>query len=92
MSQCRVWVIIPEPSQQDIINLSKVGPTVLIGSFLFQQLLMSLLQPSVLQLFIILVNKMKIRLIKVSCRHCVVFLGVVVLDIFMSLPLLFWPY
>lgn len=32
---------------------------------------------------------MKIRLIKVSCLHCVVFLGVVVLDIFMSLPLLF---
>ena len=32
----------PNPSQQDIIDaLSKVEPTVLIGSFLFQQLLMS---------------------------------------------------
>ena len=32
----------PNPSQQDIIDaLSKVEPTALIGSFLFQQLLMS---------------------------------------------------
>ena len=50
----------PNPSQQDIIDaLSKVEPTALIGSFLFQ--------PSVLQLFIILVSKMKIRSIKGSC-------------------------
>ena len=58
----------PDPSLQDIINaLSKVDPTALIGSFVFQQLLMSFIAPSVLQLFIILVSKIKIRLIKVSC-------------------------
>ena len=42
MSQCRVWVIILEPSQQDIINaLEQSGANCADWIFLFQQLLMS---------------------------------------------------
>ena len=80
----------PNPSQQDIIDaLSKVEPTALIGSFLFQQLLMS---------FIATLGIATIHHISQQNQNPINqgfmltlrrFLGVVVLDIFMSLPLLF---
>ena len=80
----------PDPSLQDIINaLSKVEPTALIVSFLFQQLLMS---------FIATLGIATIHYISQQNQHPINqglmltlrrFLGVVVLDIFMSLPLLF---
>ena len=80
----------PNPSQQDIIDaLSKVEPTALIGSFLFQQLLMS---------FIVTFGIATIHHISQQNQNPINqglmltlrrFLGVVVLDIFMSLPLLF---
>ena len=80
----------PNPSQEDIIDaLSKVEPTALIGSFLFQQLLMS---------FIATLGIATIHHISQQNQNPISqglmltlrrFLGVVVLDIFMSLPLLF---
>ena len=80
----------PDPSQQDIMNaLSKVEPTALIGSFVFQQLLMS---------FIATFGIATIHHISQQNQHPINqglmltlrrFLGVVVLDIFMSLLLLF---
>ena len=80
----------PNPSLQDIIDtLSKVEPTALIGSFLFQQLLMS---------FIATLGIATIHHISQQNQNPINqgfmltlrrFLGVVVLDIFMSLPLLF---
>ena len=75
----------PNPSQQDIIDaLSKVEPTALIGSFLFQQLLMSFIATFH---HISLQNENPINQgLMLTLRR---FLGVVVLDIFMSLPLLF---
>ena len=80
----------PDPSQQDIINaLSKVEPTVLIGSFLFQQLLMSFIATFGIATIhhISQQNENPINQgLMLTLRR---FLGVVVLDIFMSLPLLF---
>ena len=80
----------PNPSQQDIIDaLSKVEPTVLVGSFLFQQLLMSFIATfgisSIHHISLQNENPINQGLILTLRR----FLGVVVLDIFMSLPLLF---
>ena len=81
----------PNPSQQDIIDaLSKVEPTALIGSFLFQQLLMSFIATFGIATIhhISLQNENPINQgLMLTLRR---FLGVVVLDIFMSLPLLFW--
>ena len=80
----------PDPSQQDIMNaLSKVEPTVLIGSFVFQQLLMSFIATFGIATIhhISLQNQNPINQgLMLTLRR---FLGVVVLDIFMSLPLLF---
>jgi len=80
----------PNPSQQDIIDaLSKVEPTVLIGSFLFQQLLMSFIATFGIATIhhISQQNQNPINQgLMLTLRR---FLGVVVLDIFMSLPLLF---
>jgi len=80
----------PNPSQQDIIDaLSKVEPTALIGSFLFQQLLMSFIATFGIATIhhISLQNENPINQgLMLTLRR---FLGVVVLDIFMSLPLLF---
>ena len=80
----------PNPSQQDIINaLSKVEPTALIGSFLFQQLLMSFIATFGIATIhhISQQNENPINQgLMLTLRR---FLGVVVLDIFMSLPLLF---
>ena len=80
----------PDPSQQDIINaLSKVEPTALIGSFLFQQLLMSFIATFGIATIhhISQQNQNPINQgLMLTLRR---FLGVVVLDIFMSLPLLF---
>ena len=80
----------PNPSQQDIIDaLSKVEPTVLIGSFLFQQLLMSFIATFGIATIhhISQQNENPINQgLMLTLRR---FLGVVVLDIFMSLPLLF---
>ena len=80
----------PNPSQEDIIDaLSKVEPTALIGSFLFQQLLMSFIATfgisSIHHISLQNENPINQGLILTLRR----FLGVVVLDIFMSLPLLF---
>ena len=80
----------PNPSQQDIIEaLSKVEPTALIGSFLFQQLLMSFIATlgiaTIHHISQQNENPINQGLILTLRR----FLGVVVLDIFMSLPLLF---
>ena len=80
----------PNPSQQDIIDaLSKVEPTVLIGSFLFQQLLMSFIATFGIAT-IHHINQQNENPINqglmLTLRR---FLGVVVLDVFMSLPLLF---
>ena len=80
----------PNPSQQDIIDaLSKVEPTVLVGSFLFQQLLMSFIATFGIAT-IHHINQQNENPINqglmLTLRR---FLGVVVLDIFMSLPLLF---
>ena len=80
----------PDPSLQDIINaLSKVEPTALIGSFLFQQLLMSFITTLGIATIhhISQQNQNPINQgLMLTLRR---FLGVVVLDIFMSLPLLF---
>ena len=80
----------PNPSQQDIIDaLSKVEPTALIGSFLFQQLLMSFIATFGIATIhhISQQNENPINQgLMLTLRR---FLGVVVLDIFMSLPLLF---
>ena len=80
----------PNPSQEDIIDaLSKVEPTALIGSFLFQQLLMSFIATFGISSIhhISLQNENPINQgLMLTLRR---FLGVVVLDIFMSLPLLF---
>ena len=80
----------PNPSQQDIIDaLSKVEPTALIGSFLFQQLLMSFIATFGIATIhhISQQNQNPINQgLMLTLRR---FLGVVVLDIFMSLPLLF---
>ena len=80
----------PNPSQQDIIDaLSKVEPTVLVGSFLFQQLLMSFIATFGIATIhhISQQNQNPINQgLMLTLRR---FLGVVVLDIFMSLPLLF---
>ena len=80
----------PNPSQQDIIDaLSKVEPTALIGSFLFQQLLMSFIATLGIATIhhISQQNQNPINQgLMLTLRR---FLGVVVLDIFMSLPLLF---
>ena len=80
----------PDPSLQDIINaLSKVEPTALIGSFLFQQLLMSFIATFGIATIhhISQQNQNPINQgLMLTLRR---FLGVVVLDIFMSLPLLF---
>ena len=80
----------PNPSLQDIINaLSKVEPTALIGSFVFQQLLMSFIATFCIATIhhISLQNENLINQgLMLTLRR---FLGVVVLDIFMSLPLLF---
>ncbi len=80
----------PNPSQQDIIDaLSKVEPTALIGSFLFQQLLMSFIATFGIATIhhISQQNKNPINQgLMLTLRR---FLGVVVLDIFISLPLLF---
>ena len=80
----------PDPSLQDIINaLSKVEPTALIGSFLFQQLLMSFIATFGIAT-IHHINQQNENPINqglmLTLRR---FLGVVVLDVFMSLPLLF---
>lgn len=80
----------PNPSQQDIIDaLSKVEPTVLVGSFLFQQLLMSFIATFGIAT-IHHINQQNENPINqglmLTLRR---FLGVVVLDVFMSLPLLF---
>ena len=80
----------PNPSQQDIIDaLSKVEPTALIGSFLFQQLLMSFIATFGIATIhhISQQNQNPINQGLMLTLHR--FLGVVVLDIFMSLPLLF---
>ena len=80
----------PNPSQQDIIDaLSKVEPTALIGSFVFQQLLMSFIATFGIATIhhISQQNQNPINQgLMLTLRR---FLGVVVLDIFMSLPLLF---
>ncbi|MDU5725212.1 MAG: beta-methylgalactoside transporter [Haemophilus parainfluenzae] len=80
----------PNPSQQDIIDaLSKVEPTALIGSFLFQQLLMSFIATFGIATIhhISQQNENPINQgLMLTLRR---FLGVVVLDVFMSLPLLF---
>ena len=80
----------PNPSLQDIIDaLSKVEPTALIGSFLFQQLLMSFIATLGIATIhhISQQNQNPINQgLMLTLRR---FLGVVVLDIFMSLPLLF---
>ena len=80
----------PNPSQQDIIDaLSKVEPTALIGSFLFQQLLMSFIATFGIATIhhISQQNENPInQALMLTLRR---FVGVVVLDIFMSLPLLF---
>ena len=80
----------PNPSQQDIIDaLSKVEPTALIGSFLFQQLLMSFIATFGIATIhhISQQNQNPINQgLMLTLRR---FLGVIVLDIFMSLPLLF---
>ena len=80
----------PDPSLQDIINaLSKVEPTALIGSFLFQQLLMSFITTLGIATIhhISQQNQNPINQgLMLTLRR---FLGVIVLDIFMSLPLLF---
>ena len=80
----------PNPSQQDIIDaLSKVEPTALIGSFLFQQLLMSFIATFGIATIhhISQQNENPINQgLMLTLRR---FLGVIVLDIFMSLPLLF---
>ena len=80
----------PDPSLQDIINaLSKVEPTALIGSFLFQQLLMSFIATLGIATIhhISQQNQNPINQgLMLTLRR---FLGVIVLDIFMSLPLLF---
>ncbi len=80
----------PNPSQQDIIDaLSKVEPTALIGSFVFQQLLMSFIATFGIATIhhISQQNENPINQgLMLTLRR---FLGVVVLDIFMSLPLLF---
>ena len=78
----------PNPSQQDIIDaLSKVEPTALIGSFLFQQLLISFIATfgiaTIHHISQQNENPINQGLILTLRR----FLGVVVLDIFMSLPL-----
>ena len=80
----------PDPSLQDIINaLSKVDPTALIGSFIFQQLLMSFIATFGIAT-IHHINQQNENPINqglmLTLRR---FLGVVVLDVFMSLPLLF---
>ena len=73
----------PNPSQQDIIDaLSKVEPTALIGSFLFQQLLMSFIATFGIATIhhISLQNENPINQgLMLTLRR---FLGVVVLDIF----------
>ena len=80
----------PNPSLQDIIDaLSKVEPTALIGSFLFQQLLMSFIATLGIATIhhISQQNQNPINQgLMLTLRR---FLGVVVLDILMSLPLLF---
>ncbi|MDK7255021.1 beta-methylgalactoside transporter [Haemophilus sp. UMB1048] len=80
----------PNPSLQDIIDaLSKVEPTALIGSFVFQQLLMSFIATFGIATIhhISQQNQNPINQgLMLTLRR---FLGVVVLDIFMSLPLLF---
>ena len=73
----------PDPSLQDIINaLSKVDPTALIGSFIFQQLLMSFIATFGIATIQNPINQG----LMLTLRR---FLGVVLLDILMSLPLLF---
>ena len=80
----------PDPSLQDIINaLSKVDPTALIGSFIFQQLLMSFIATFGIATIhhISQQNQNPINQgLMLTLRR---FLGVVLLDILMSLPLLF---
>ena len=77
----------PNPSQQDIIDaLSKVEPTALIGSFLFQQLFMSFIATFGIATIhhISQQNQNPINQgLMLTLRR---FLGVVVLDIFMIWP------